>query len=111
MRRCFVLPLLVAALWPAAGRAQSEDAIAPWFRQLLDGTGEDERITFRSDFLYWYLTKLRVPPLVTTGPAGSQAVIGDPGTEILRGGGRLTSRHDRYVGERLGGEWWLARGS
>lgn len=57
-----------------------------------------------ADYLWWYLRKMRVPPMLTFGPEGGTGVIGDPGTEIARGG-RLTSRHDRYVGIRLAGEW------
>jgi hypothetical protein len=112
----FVLTLVLGATATAGLRAQSagatDDPMNPWLRQLLQlGVVEEERVSFTSDFLFWYLNGQRVPPLVTTGPAGSQAVIGDPGTEILRGNGRLESRHDRYVGERLGSEWWWSRGS
>jgi hypothetical protein len=112
MRRILVLSLLAGALAPAMAAAQTDEPMNPLWRQLLSlEPVQEERVSLSADFLYWYMQKLRVPPLVTTGPAGSQAIIGDPGTVILRGDGRLTSRHDRYIGGRWGSEWWLARGS
>jgi len=59
------------------------------------------------DYLWWYLERLRVPALLTTGPAGSQALLGEPGTTVLYGDDRLTSRHDRYVGVRGRADVWL----
>lgn len=59
------------------------------------------------DYLFWYLERLRVPALVTTGPSGSQAILNEPGTAIVYGDDRLPSRHDRYVGIRFRGDVWL----
>jgi hypothetical protein len=56
-----------------------------------------------ADFLYWFQHRMRVPPLLTTsapGP-GSGGALGTSATEVLYGGDRLESRHDRYVGVRL----------
>lgn|GEM_PF-3359801 len=66
-----------------------------------------ERGKFEVNYVYWYLQKLRVPPLVTTGPEGSDAVLGEPGTVVLRGGNRLKSRHGRFIGFRNTAEYWL----
>ena len=38
---------------------------------------------------------------------GHQAVYGEPGTSVLRGDGRLPTRHTRYIGVRGNLEWWL----
>jgi hypothetical protein len=69
------------------------------------------RVNVSLDFLYFYMADLRVPPLVTTGPPGSQAVYGQPGTEVLRGDGRLPTRHTRYIGVRGNLDWWLPNDS
>jgi hypothetical protein len=57
------------------------------------------------DYLYWFLNRLRVPPLVAVGPAGSSGRPGDPGVDVLNDD-RLTSRHTRYVGVRPEVDWW-----
>jgi Putative beta barrel porin-7 (BBP7) len=86
------------------------DPLNPLVRWLIESEAPDqERGRFQLDFLYWWLDKLRVPPLVTTGPSASQAIFGQPGTEVLRGDGPLDSRHGRYIGGRFGGDWWFDR--
>jgi len=111
MRRLVALSLMLAGLAPSAAPAQIDDPMNPWLRRALDSeVPAEERGGFRLDYAHWFLDELPVPPLVTTGPLGSQAVVGEPGTEILRGGS-LTSRHVRYTGVRLVGDWWLRRGS
>jgi hypothetical protein len=51
---------------------------------------------------------MHVPALLTTGPTGSAAVLGDPDTAVLYGDDRLRSRHDdRFVGVQIRGDWWL----
>ena len=61
-----------------------------------------------STYVYWFIRSMKVPPLLTTGPAGGFAVVGQPGTETLYGDDRLESRHgDRYVGVRFGFDWWF----
>lgn len=88
------------------------DPLNPLVRWLIESEVPDqERGLFHADFLYWWLDKLKVPPLVTTGPAGSQAIFGQPGTEVLRGDGPLDSRHGRYIGGRFGGDRWFSRDS
>jgi Putative beta barrel porin-7 (BBP7) len=59
------------------------------------------------DYLWWYLERMRVPTLATTGPIGSPAILGEPGTSILYGDDRLTSRHGRYVGLEAKADIWL----
>lgn len=111
MRRFFVLVLLLAGVLPGSLRAQDADPMNPLLRRWLGiEMPAQERGRVQVDYVMWWLDKLPVPPLVTTGPEGSQAIVGDPTTQVLRGG-QLTSRHGRYVGLRVGGEWWLSRGS
>jgi Putative beta barrel porin-7 (BBP7) len=70
---------------------------------------EADRIQFRADYLYWWLYRLKTPPLLTSGPTGSSGILGESGTSVLRGGDRITSRHDRYIGVRGGFDWWFGR--
>lgn len=59
--------------------------------------------TFRFEYLAWFTHGRRTPPLVTTGSAASQGILGDPDTTILygddpitdglRSGARLTFSH------------------
>jgi hypothetical protein len=60
------------------------------------------------DYLYWFLRRDRVGPLLTTGTRESLGVLGQPGTEILYPlDGELHSRHGRFVGVRTAAErWW-----
>src|SRR5437867_1091268 len=114
MRRLSALVLLLAGLAPGPLAAQDEDPMNPLLRQALRiEMPEQERTRFQVDFVMYWLDKLPIPPLVTTGPPGvvdTEAIVGQPGTQILRGG-QLTSRHGRYVGARFSDEWWLSRGS
>jgi hypothetical protein len=60
------------------------------------------------EYLIWWLRECRVPPLLTTGPAASQGLLGLPDTRVLYGGGTLETRHqDRFVGTRLTLGYWL----
>src|SRR5260370_23553696 len=67
-----------------------------------------DHLHLQADYLYWYLRRLRVPPLLTAGPVGSSGILGDQGVSVLRGGDRLESRHDRYVGLRSIADWCFA---
>ncbi|HEX3314166.1 MAG TPA: BBP7 family outer membrane beta-barrel protein [Gemmataceae bacterium] len=70
--------------------------------------GPAPRLEAEADYLYWFIRSMRTPPLLTTGPAGGFAVLGQPGTQIVYGDDRLESRHDdRYVGVRFGFDWWF----
>jgi hypothetical protein len=112
VRRLFVLSLLSAMILGARLRAQEEAASNSWVLQLFQMQPTDqERVTFTPDFMYWYLEGPRVPPLATSAPLGSQAIVGQPGTEILRGNDRLDCRFGGYGGIRLDSEWWWSRGS
>lgn len=97
MRHAFAVLLLVGLLGIVEARAQE---VAPPPDQ------ESHRVELHCDYLYWYLRRLPVPPVLAKAPAGASGRIGDPGTEVLRGG-RLTSRHDRYIGVRPEIDWWL----
>src|SRR5688572_25147641 len=96
MRHAFAALLLLGTLGAVGGRAQ-EDVVEP---------EESHRVEFHCDYLYWYLQRLHVPPVLASAPAGGSGRIGDPGTRVLRAG-RLTSRHDRYIGVRPEIDWWL----
>lgn len=74
----------------------------------VDDEPEDlDRWRVRVDYLYWYLRELRVPPMLTFAPEGGSGVIGEPGTIIARGDGRLRSRHHRYIGVRATVDLWV----
>jgi putative beta barrel porin BBP7 len=112
VRRLFFLSSLLSVLLATRLRAQDDDAGSPWLSQLFEmRQTEDERVSFNADYLYWYFNGLRVPPLATTAPLGSPAIVGQPGTEILRGNDRLECRFGGYGGIRLDSEWWWSRGS
>jgi hypothetical protein len=60
----------------------------------------------RADILGWWTKGMNVPPLVTAGPSQNQpGVIGEPGTEILYGGGEILDR--ARVGGRITAGMWL----
>jgi hypothetical protein len=61
---------------------------------------------FQGDYLWWYLRKMGVPPLVTAAPAGETGILGEADTEVLRSD-RLTTRHQRFVGVRVEADGWL----
>jgi hypothetical protein len=61
----------------------------------------------QTDYLNWYLRRLRVPALLTVGPAGSSGIPGDEGVNVIRGDDRMESRHDRYVGIRSIADYWF----
>jgi len=104
MSRICPVVLLVSLCLPRVVSAQME--MVPPVETLLVET-IPAKVNVSLDFLYFYMTDLRVPPLVTTGPAGSQAVYGEPGTSVLRGDGRLPTRHTRYIGVRGNLDWWF----
>ncbi|HKB01520.1 MAG TPA: BBP7 family outer membrane beta-barrel protein [Gemmataceae bacterium] len=63
----------------------------------------------RADYLGWWLTGSRLPPLVTAGPPGTPrpqaGVLGAPGTQVLFGDERV---HDDYrSGVRITVGGWL----
>jgi hypothetical protein len=104
MRSLRLLPLLALLLplaAPCPARAADADAPEPPDTGVIEVIGEDaDRLSLHADYLYWWLRRLRTPPLLT-------AVLDDGQTAVLRGGDRITSRHDRYVGIRIGGDYWL----
>ena len=48
----------------------------------------------KADYLLWWLKRGGVPAILTTGPAGSQGILGDRGTGVVYGDRRLETRHD-----------------
>jgi hypothetical protein len=54
------------------------------------------------EYVVWWIRRGYIPPVVTTGPAGSQGILGQPGTSIVYGDERLETRHnDRFIGGRF----------
>jgi hypothetical protein len=54
-----------------------------------------------AEYLLWWTQGQRVPPLVTTGTASSQGILGNPGTVVLFGGDSIGT------GARSGGRFTL----
>lgn len=92
--------LLLAAGTPAQDLFPDDSYDYPLWNLLQRPIIAPERGRVEVNYVYWYLQKLRVPPLVSTGLEGSAAVLGEPGTVVLRGGNRLKSRHGRFIGFR-----------
>ncbi len=112
MRRLFVFSLLLTTIWLRPIRAQEEPPSDSWLQQLIRFEPQyQERVSLTADFIYWYLEGPRTPPLATGAPLGSSAIVGQPGTQILRGDDRLQCRFGGYNGFRIGSEWWWSRGS
>jgi hypothetical protein len=68
-----------------------------------------ERLWVRAEYMHWWTEGMELPPLVTTSPAGTvredAAVLGEPGTSILFGNGRIND--DSVSGVRLKTGFWL----
>jgi len=106
---CALAFALIAALPSAAQTLFDDDPYDyPLWNVLNRPLIGPERGRFEVNYVYWYLQKLRVPPLVATGPEGSAAIVGDPDTLVLRGSQRLKSRHGRFIGFRNSAEYWLS---
>lgn len=101
MRWTFAVFSMCCLLWPCAADAQSPDEPTE--------VAAETRWSFQGEYLVWWLRRDRVPPLLTTGPAASQGILGTPGTSELFPGGddRLHSRHGRFVGARFTGDYWM----
>jgi hypothetical protein len=65
-----------------------------------------DRLFGRIDFMWWYLKKDDIPPLLTTGPDGTTGLPGEPGVSIFYGGS-IISRHDRFIGIRPTLGYWF----
>jgi hypothetical protein len=96
--------LLLACAGPA--RAQLFDAPfseAPLF-PAVEAAGP--RWSLGAEYLIWWLRRGQAPPILTTGPDASQGVLGQPGTRVVFGDGRLETRHDdRFIGARVSVDW------
>lgn len=62
-----------------------------------------DRFRFSAEYLAWWTTGMNVPTLVSTGPSGSNGIIGAGGTAVF-GNGSLGS--DFHSGVRFGTVWW-----
>jgi hypothetical protein len=58
-----------------------------------------------AEYLLWRMKKSNLPPLITTGPDTSEAIIGEPGTVIAFGGNKLD--RGKFPGGRFTVGVWL----
>lgn len=58
-----------------------------------------------AEFVSWWMKDGRLPPLVTAGPTGSTAVLGEPGTVLQFGGG--DSDLNPFLGGQFRGGMWF----
>jgi hypothetical protein len=61
---------------------------------------------FSAEYIYWWLKRQNLPPLVTTSPDISQGILGQPGTQVLFGGDN-TPDNRGHSGVRVYGGIWL----
>ncbi len=64
-----------------------------------------DRIRFGAEYLAWWVKGYPTPPLVTTGPAASNGILGTPGVSLLYGNQSVDPNFRNGV--RLGGEYWF----
>lgn len=68
--------------------------------------------TITGEYVAWWLRRGYAPPVLTTGPAASQGILGQPGVRPIYGDERLETRHgDRFFGGRVAVEWLDPSGS
>ncbi len=60
-----------------------------------------------AEYLLWWTKSDHAPPLVTTGPASSNGILGQPGTEVLFGGPGTSLNSDVRQGGRFTLGYWL----
>jgi hypothetical protein len=72
-----------------------------WLSGLCPDLGE---FWLSADYLLWSMRGDHLPPLVTTGPAGSLGILGQPGTSVLIGD-RDVNRGPFSGGRFTGGVW------
>ncbi len=87
--------------YPYSGVAAPEQRIYPFEAYC----GYPHTFWLSADFVSWWMKEGRLPPLVTAGPAGSSAILGEPGTVLLYGGGR--SDLDPLLGGQFRGGMWF----
>ncbi len=66
------------------------------------------QFSLEADFLYWWVRRMQVPPLVTTGSLKDAlpGALGEPGTGLLIGG---TEGPSRQSGGRLSALYWFGQ--
>jgi hypothetical protein len=60
-----------------------------------------------AEYLVWFTKADHVPPLVTTGPASSDGILGQPGTTVLFGGPGTNLNENVRQGGRFTLGYWL----
>jgi Putative beta barrel porin-7 (BBP7) len=65
----------------------------------------NDRIRFGAEYLAWWTKGYPTPPLLTTGPAANNGILGTPGVSLLYGNQNALS--DFRDGVRFGGEYWF----
>ncbi|MCS6976298.1 MAG: BBP7 family outer membrane beta-barrel protein [Gemmatales bacterium] len=86
---------------PYSGVAAPEQRIFPYQAYC----GYPHTFWLSAEFVSWWMSDGRLPPLVTAGPAGSSAVLGEPGTVLLYGGSRADL--DPLLGGQFRGGMWF----
>jgi hypothetical protein len=69
-----------------------------------DTCSEPNRFYVSGEYLLWWIKDSKLPPLVTTAPAGSSGAIGAPGTIVLFGGN--LDNEERSGGRFTLGYWF-----
>ena len=104
----FLAPIIVLAALPFIALAQEQNvppAQDKPYANEPDPEPAGDRLRIDIDYLYWFLERMRVPALLTSGSPGTE--IGALGPDTLYGDDRLDSRHGRYVGVRFDIDYWL----
>ncbi|HEY1859023.1 MAG TPA: BBP7 family outer membrane beta-barrel protein, partial [Gemmataceae bacterium] len=65
------------------------------------------RLYGSAEYLLWWTKSDHAPPLVTTGPASSNGILGQPGTQVLFGGPGTSLNSDVRQGGRFTLGYWL----
>ncbi len=68
------------------------------------GANHPDRWYVGAEYLMWWTKSANLPPLLTTGPAGSGGFLGAPGTQTLVGGDFDDTQHNGF---RIGGGHWF----
>ena len=73
---------------------------------LADPMPRANQFYFSAEYLLWWMRSSGAPPLLTTSPARSDGIIGQPGTSTIFGGGPVgpTGRS----GARFNAGWWFS---
>lgn len=69
------------------------------------GANRPPKWNVSADYLLWFTPSFDMPALVTTSPAASNGIIGNPGTSVLSPNKSFTD--NLHSGLRIGGTYWM----